>query len=386
MKHLEILTQLNNIYNANFYLVGGFVRDMLAGIKSEDYDIATDLHPQQILDISEQKNIKAKPTGIKHGTVTVFLENKALEITTFRKDFENNGRHATVKFTKSIKEDSIRRDFTFNAIYQDSTGKIYDFHNGQNDLKKGRVKFIGKPAERINEDYLRVLRFFRFFADFDNGGISVRDEALKKALHEHGSKVKSLSADRITQEFLKLSISKNYTKGFACLASFENLANIFNLDARTCNSKDLNITQNLSPFTKLALLYRNNLQDLLANSSFNFSNKQKQFVKSVLKTGSLNLNEDNIIYNAVKYGKEVIDFILVSQYLNGDLIKLELLEMQELINANLPVFKVTGADLIKLGFKADKSLGEVLSKAKNHWLENNFLSKQKCLDFIKKEQ
>ncbi len=386
MKHLDILQKLNEIYNANFYFVGGFVRDMLSGIYSDDYDIATDILPDDILKISEQKGITAIPTGIKHGTVTVLLDGKNLEITTFREDFENNGRHAAVKFTKYIKQDSFRRDFTINAIYQDSTGKIYDFHDGQNDLKKGRVKFIGKPEERINEDYLRVLRFFRFFADFDKTGISVREKDLLDAMYNHADKVSLLSADRITQEFIKLSKSENYAKGFACLVSFDNLARLFSFDSRTVNSKDLSVTKNLDPFVKLALLYRNNLTEFLANRHFNFSNNQKKLIKSILKANIHNLTEDNAKILAVKFGVDIVSFVSIANYLSGSLIKLELDEIQDILNSDLPKFEVTGADLIALGFVADKTLGLNLAAIKQYWLDNNFINKEKCLQFARSLQ
>lgn len=384
MKHLDILHKLNSIFDANFYLVGGFVRDMLAGISTDDYDIATDLNPQNILEIAELKNIKAIPTGIKHGTVTLFLDNKALEITTFRKDLENNGRHCRVEFTKSIKEDSLRRDFTINALYLDANNKLYDFHAGQDDLKKGRLRFIGKPEERINEDYLRILRFFRFFADFDKGAISLRDATTKQALANNAEKIKELSADRVSQEFIKLAKSKNYTNGFAAMANIEQLANLFSLNSQTLNAKDIELTSIYPKFTKLCFIYRNNLQDLLQCDLFNWSNKQKALVKSLIKAKSVNLNEDNLIKSAVVYGKQQIEFCLVANYLAGDLIKIELLENLDIINSPLPEFKVKGADLIALGFKADKQLGETLKNIKQYWLSNGFASKQKCLDFASK--
>ena len=213
MGHLRTLKDLNSTFNANFYLVGGFVRDLLSDIKSEDLDIATDMHPEDLIRMAEEKNIKVFPTGLQHGTVTLIFDDQQLEITTFRKDFNNNGRHCSVDFTKSMKEDSCRRDFTINAIYLDEKGRYYDFHNGKSDLEKGRVKFIGNPDERIKEDYLRILRFFRFCSSFDKTAISTRDEDVKTALEFNASKLSELSADRISQEFLKMTESEKYIKG-----------------------------------------------------------------------------------------------------------------------------------------------------------------------------
>ena len=384
MTHLEILKYLDKTFSANFYLVGGFIRDMLSEIHSDDYDIATDLEPEDILQIAHEKKIRAIPTGLKHGTVTLFIDDKELEITTFRQDFENNGRHCSVKYTKSIKEDSIRRDFTINALYLDANGKLYDFHSGQDDLRKGRVRFIGDPAERINEDYLRMLRFFRFYALFDKNGISIRDEKFKNILNESAIRLKELSADRISQEFLKQCKSLNYAKGFATMATIKNLEEIFDLNPQTLNAKDLKITQSYSCFFKLGLLYRNNLKDLLENNSFNWSNKQKLFVKKLLNVKDLEITESNIIKHAVVHSQQVLEFKLIAKYLDGDLIKIELLELLDLLKKDLPEFEVSGADLIELGFNPDKRLGYVLKSVRQYWLDNGFIDKNQCLNFARK--
>jgi len=384
MTHLEILKYLDNTFSANFYLVGGFVRDMLSGIHTDDYDIATDLEPEQILKIAHEKNIKAIPTGLKHGTVTLFVDGKELEVTTFRQDFENNGRHCSVKYTKSIKEDSIRRDFTINALYLDANGQLYDFHSGQDDLKKGRVRFIGDPSERINEDYLRMLRFFRFYALFDKNGISIRDEDFKQTLNDNATKLKELSADRISQEFLKQCKSLNYTRGFATMATIGQLERSFGLNPQTLNSKDSAITENCSEFFKLCLLYRNNLSEVLVNKKFNWSNKQKSFVKKLIKVSDFIIDEAEIIKLAVIYTKDVLEFKLIAQYLDGDLIKVELLEFLEMLEQDLPEFQISGADLISLGFVADKRLGQALKCIRQYWLDNNFADKDKCLNFARK--
>jgi poly(A) polymerase len=384
MNHLEILTYLNTTFNANFYLVGGYVRDLLVGINSNDYDIATDLEPESLLEIATKKNLKVFPTGLKHGTITLLLDGKTLEITTFRKDFENNGRHCSVQFTKSIKEDALRRDFTINAIYLDSKGIFYDFHSGKIDLEKSRVKFIGTPEQRINEDYLRILRFFRFFADFDKGAISLQANDLKQALENNAHKITQLSADRISQEVLKLAACKNYFKGFSAFADFYELANIFKLQKSSLKLKDYEITQSYEPFFKLCLVYRNNLQDLLDLEVFNWSNKQKSFVKFLINAKNLNITEETIIKNSVVYTKPVAEFWIIAKYLNGDIIKIELTDLLSIIKNDLPEFKITGNDLISLGFKADKNLGSILNCIKSFWLDNNFADKQKCLDFARK--
>jgi poly(A) polymerase len=385
MKHLQILQYLNTTFDANFYLVGGFVRDMLSDIVSDDYDIATDLKPDEVLAIAEQKNLKVIPTGLQHGTVTLMHEDKALEITTFRKDLENNGRHAKVEFTKSIKEDSFRRDFSINAIYLDANGMIYDFHDGQNDLKKGRVRFIGKPEDRIKEDYLRVLRFFRFYADFDRGGISLREPGLKDTLISLCSNVGQLSADRIGQEIIKLCKSKNYAIAFATMLTIEPLQDLLSINYQTVNSKDIDLIDQQDEFIKLCFIYRNNLQDLITNKHYNWSNNQKKLVKSFINFDFKDeIDEDNVVKLAAQYSQQVVEFILYARYLDGDIIKFDLLDMLAVLAEGIPYFEVTGNDLIDLGFKADKTLGQALKLVKQYWLSNSFADKESCLDFARK--
>ena len=142
--------------------VGGCVRDTLIGKKINDIDLATNLNPDQTTKALEAAGLKVIPTGIDHGTVTAIVDDEKFEVTTLRLDVATDGRHATVKFTDDWQADAARRDFTFNALYMDADGKVYDYFGGQEDLKNGETVFIGSAEDRINEDYLRILRYFRF--------------------------------------------------------------------------------------------------------------------------------------------------------------------------------------------------------------------------------
>ena len=157
--------------------VGGFVRDTLLGITTADIDCATSLAPQVVLERITGAGFKAVPTGIAHGTVTAILPSGPVEITTLRRDVTTDGRRATIAYTDDWREDAGRRDFTINALsVEPGGGIVHDYFDGLADLAAGHVRFIGDPAERIAEDHLRILRFFRFHARFGRGDPD--DEAL----------------------------------------------------------------------------------------------------------------------------------------------------------------------------------------------------------------
>lgn len=176
---------------------GGCVRDRLLGVKPKDYDIATAATPQDTINLFSSLGIKVIPSGIDHGTVTVISRTGPIEITTLRRDIKTDGRHAIVDFTNATFEtDALRRDFTINAMYEDIDGKIRDFCGGLDDLKSRKLRFVGSPSERIQEDYLRILRFFRFWArlEFD------ADPAALVAIKHESTGLRNISQERITAE------------------------------------------------------------------------------------------------------------------------------------------------------------------------------------------
>ncbi len=189
--------------------VGGAVRDTLLGLPVNDIDIATRLAPTEVLDRLRAAHIKAIPTGIAHGTITALLPGGHVEVTTLRRDVSTDGRHATVAFTDDWREDAARRDFTINALYADpSTGEIFDYFGGQDDLARYIVRFIGDPLQRIAEDHLRILRFFRFLARFGDI-LDVSDTAGLVACTARANDLMALSRERIADELLKLLCARN---------------------------------------------------------------------------------------------------------------------------------------------------------------------------------
>ncbi len=206
---LAALTAVLGSASAQSRFVGGAVRDTLLGLTPADtgaidIDIATSLPPQEVLERLEDARIRAVPTGLAHGTITGVTEGGTVEITTLRRDVATDGRHATIAYTDDWREDAARRDFTINALYADPvSGEIFDYFGGLDDLSAGRVRFIGDPLQRIAEDHLRILRFFRFHARFG----SEIDDAGLEACTARANDLMALSRERIAAELLKLLVA-----------------------------------------------------------------------------------------------------------------------------------------------------------------------------------
>ena len=188
-------------YKALF--VGGCVRNSLLGKPVSDIDISTDARPETVTDIAERAGFRVIPTGVDHGTVTVLAEGVALEVTTFRRDIETDGRHAVVVFATDVKDDASRRDFTMNALYADRHGTVVDPLGGLSDVLARRVRFVGEPTDRIREDFLRILRFFRFFAHFGDPSDGIDADGLS-ACAELAVGIETLSRERVGAEMRKL--------------------------------------------------------------------------------------------------------------------------------------------------------------------------------------
>ena len=166
--------------NYKLKLVGGCVRKLITEEKIDDMDIAINIEPEKIKKVLVEQKIKFVETGIKYGTITALINDFKFEITSLRKDLSTDGRHAKVEFTSNWEQDAQRRDFTINAIYSDISGEVYDPLNGIEDLKNGIIKFIGDPNQRIQEDYLRILRYLRFYTQYNKN--KFHDEIAIKAI------------------------------------------------------------------------------------------------------------------------------------------------------------------------------------------------------------
>jgi poly(A) polymerase len=196
---------------ASVRFVGGCVRDAVLGRSVKDLDVATDAEPNRVLEILGEQMIRAVPTGIEHGTVTAIPDARPFQITTLRRDVATDGRRATVEYTNDWVEDSRRRDFTFNALSADIDGMVYDYTDGITDLNEGRVRFIGKATDRITEDQLRILRFYRFQAHY--GKTDPDPDAVAACSANLGS-IQALSGERIWNEFSRTLIAPEPSQVF----------------------------------------------------------------------------------------------------------------------------------------------------------------------------
>jgi poly(A) polymerase len=200
------------------FFVGGCVRNALLDEAVGDLDLATDALPDQVIRLAEAAGFKAIPTGIDHGTVTVLAKGVTHEITTFRRDVQTDGRHAVVAYSTDIAQDAARRDFTMNAIYADPAGEVIDPLGGLPDLLARRLRFVGDPALRIREDYLRILRFFRFSASYGDPALGMDADALA-ACAELADGIDGLSRERIGAEMRKLLSARDPAPALASMAA-----------------------------------------------------------------------------------------------------------------------------------------------------------------------
>ncbi|HWL70877.1 MAG TPA: CCA tRNA nucleotidyltransferase [Geminicoccus sp.] len=239
------------------WFVGGCVRDSLLAPGRHDaaldIDLTTDLLPERVAASATAARLKAIPTGIEHGTVTVVAEGRPFEVTTLRRDVATDGRHAVVAFGGSLAEDAGRRDFTINALYARPDGELVDPLGGLADLRARRVRFVGEPERRILEDHLRILRFFRFFARF--GGAAPDPSGLAACIR-HAALLQSLSAERVAKELLKLLAGQNVLASLQAMADGGILAALAMEDAEAGRLAPLlRLAPDADPLLRLAALF-----------------------------------------------------------------------------------------------------------------------------------
>ena len=386
----KILSLLNKKVDTTRF-VGGCVRDSLIGVETNDIDIATKLEPNEVMNILTSASIKVIPTGIDHGTVSVFSKNFNFEITTLRSDIETDGRHAKVTFSNSWEKDASRRDFTINSIYLKQNGDIYDPHNGVQHLKQKKILFIGDPDERINEDYLRILRFFRFNAFYGNDNLKLSNNSVK-ACAENKNKIKKLSSERIHNEFFKILNSTNPYFIINIMKKIGILEILFEKKVETKIFKKLLSIEKknslkMDQFLRFVSLApdakKNHLSDL---KMFNFSKKDKKKL-SLLTNQELKIHNkletnyiERILYSIDK--QSLVDLVILSWALSTNKIidKEWISILDQISKLKVPIFPLKAKDLLNFGLKEGPIIGEIFSEIEQDWIDSNFeLNKEDLL-------
>ena len=348
-------------------VAGGAVRNAILKVPVTEVDLATTLPPERIVEIFTAAGMKAHPTGIEHGTVTVVSDHHPYEVTTLRHDVETDGRRAKVKFTSDWQADALRRDFTMNALYCDARGKIYDFTDGYRDILRKRIIFVGSPAKRIAEDYLRILRFFRFHARFGKGA---PDKAGLAACVRHRKGLDALSAERIRQEMFKLLLAPGAVPSLKLMAKTGILAHLLPY------TEDWRVIGRLppDPLLRLAVL---SSEPQAMKERWRISNAEAKRLDAISSftapSPSLRLNEQRVMLYLI--GAEAWrDLVRIgwarSKASMDDPAWKRLLKLPD--RWPVPTLPVTGRDLIDAGLKPGPELGAALRRLEDWWLAADF--------------
>ena len=363
--------------------VGGCVRNALMGVEVGDIDLATQLGPKEVAKALDEAKIRYVPTGIDHGTLTAVIKGKPFEITSLRKDVETDGRRAVVAFTKDWAEDAQRRDLTINALYADFDGTIYDpTGQGLDDLKAMKFRFVGDAEERVQEDYLRILRFFRFLAWY--GGDGKVDAAALKACRENRRGLKKLSAERVWSELKKLLLARDPSRSVRIMltneildtllpeaSNAEGLSKMVVLESREAIVPD--------PLLRLmAMSAREPLQMALLCKRLKMSSKETARLRAWSDSSEAldpHANDSEKLKTIYFAGKQVvIDRARVRAAGEEDaLLSSRWMSLADLaMGWTPPEFPLTGKDLKAEGVEPGPQMGKVLDALKALWVRSNF--------------
>ena len=371
-------------------VVGGAVRDFLLGIAGGDVDVASTLLPEATMQLAAAQGWKAIPTGIDHGTVTLVLPERVVEVTTLRRDVETDGRHAVVAYTDDWKADAARRDFTMNALYMDRRGEIFDFFDGRTDLESQTVRFIGEAATRIAEDGLRMLRFFRFLASH---GKPPADAAALAAIAERKGMIAQLSGERIANEMRNLLAVPNPAFALRLMVDTGVAAEIFPraiapqllirlhmLEAQADYQTSVwaRVVALLGPATadvewlsqrwKLARHETKQLAQLvgLLESTPAVEGMPRHAHTRILRLHGAPVYVDWLLVQAaLQAGLDIAPYVTLAH----DFVP--------------PTFPITAKDLMARGMKEGKALGEALATLEQRWEESDYtLTREALLEMV----
>ena len=361
------LKKLGTVFNKaghEIRLVGGVVRDLALKKFPKDVDLATDANPNDVVELLNKNNIKNKPTGIEHGTITAIIDKTPYEITTLRADKETDGRRAKVQFVKDWKQDAERRDLTYNAMSLDFKGKLYDYFGGMDDLQDKVSAFVGDPDERIKEDFLRILRYFRFQSKLED---PKWDQNTIKAIANNADDLKRISVERIWSELKKMLVSRNVEESLRYMGQ-TGVAKAIDLPVENA-SMIKRLAKTEDPIVPLAVL----VDDITLDETWKMSKEETQLLRFLVQNKKTSLTKESAIdFIHDGYSKKmVLDLInLQGKKALDDVVR----------NYEAPQFPVQGRDLIAKGMKPGVDVGRQLAKLRDKWKASGYkLSKDQLL-------
>lgn len=375
--------------------VGGAIRNTILGQKVKDIDIATNADPDTSMSLAQNAGLKVIPTGLQHGTITVVSDNIPYEVTTLRQDVETDGRRAKVAFTTNWKADASRRDFTMNALYVDAKGNLYDPLNGYEDLKAKRVRFIGNPTDRIREDYLRILRYFRFKAEY---GLDTLDLPSLHACVREKEGLRQLSAERISTEMQRLLIAPAALKVIETMFSYGLLTDILGSIANPATLKklielDTILKHRPDCMLRLAVLSLYIREDgVRITKRFRLSNEQKKDLLQILQTPDTvnktltELQAKELLYRLKTdaYRNKILYHWSLSADLPDNSQWKKLYDLPETWQP--PAFPLKGRHLSEIGVCNGPEMGKLLKSLEKTWIENDFsFSRKKLLQIASRQ-
>ena len=372
--------------------VGGCIRKILKNEDVDDIDLATNLEPKEICEALKKYKINYHESGIEHGTITALIEKHKFEITSLREDILTDGRHAKVKFSNDWKKDALRRDFTINSIYSDKDGNLFDPFNGIEDLKNGEINFIGDPEKRIKEDYLRILRYLRFFLIYSKK--KHKDET-KSFIKKNLVGISKLSKERLLDELKKIlntQILLNLSKDKFCLEIINIIfpeLKYFNIFSKL-NSHAIKMLEEIDFILVISLL----IIDETDNSDyflykFNVSKKNQKRIKNIneffRENSSLKKFDEKILNKVLYYkGKNTLLDILIFKIFKTKKIDRSLINLYDLFkNKEVPIMPIKADNLISnYNISEGKFLGDKLRVIEDVWVNNNFKISDKQVENI----
>ena len=372
--------------------VGGVVRDTLLGLpilgpgRATDIDIATPAPPEQIIELLEKRGVRVVPTGLAHGTVTAVVPPRHFEITTLRRDVETYGRRARVAFDADWAADAARRDFTINAIFLAADGTIYDLVGGLEDLRAGRVRFVGDPATRIAEDVLRLLRYYRFEARFGSGS---GDEPARAACRAAAHLLPTLSAERVAQELVRLLETPDPGRAVQMMQEDGVLAVVLP-EARRLDRlrRMIAIESDPDPLRRLAAVVEVDADAAAALADrLHFPNAWRDRLRDLAAPWPFDPGTDGVKQRRALYrlgAARYRDLVL----LDAANARVSAERLAELIDFardwTPPQFPLTGHDVISLGIPPGPRVGELLDAVERWWEAQDFTAnRDQCLGRLK---